>query len=129
MSQSPLAVTLATADEPGTVELEVSFVAEDERAPLDLVLFGGQRGPVAAASSHGSSSAPASDDRAQGRADGADGDRRSGPHAGWGGVRQAALALGARVLGAAGAVHVLGGMPLRAVVGLGPHADITLETL
>jgi leucyl aminopeptidase len=44
-------------------------------------------------------------------------------------VRATAAALGARVLGGAGAVHVLGGVPVQAVVGLGAWAELSAETL
>src|SRR4051794_10081910 len=44
-------------------------------------------------------------------------------------ARQAAQALGVKVLGEAGAVHVLGGLPLEATVGLGPRQEVTVETL
>jgi leucyl aminopeptidase len=44
-------------------------------------------------------------------------------------ARQVARSLGARVLGAGGTVHVLGGLPLQAVVGLGERAEMTLDTL
>ena len=42
---------------------------------------------------------------------------------------QAAETLGPKVLGDAGAVHLLGGAPLQAVVGLGERGEVTTEAL
>src|SRR5262245_4210110 len=122
MPQSPMTVTLASStDEHVAVEIEVAFVAEDEAAPLDELLFAAVDRPTPPAT-HATPPPGAGAGQPSGSLTGANGGNL-------GAVRQAALALGARVLGAAGAVHVLGGMPLRAIVGLGPRAEITLETL
>ena len=45
------------------------------------------------------------------------------------GALQAAETLGSKVLGDAGAVHLLGGAPLQAVVGLGERGEVTTEAL
>jgi leucyl aminopeptidase len=45
-----------------------------------------------------------------------------------GAVRDAATALGAELLGAAGEAHVLGGAPLQVVIGLGEAGKVTAET-
>jgi leucyl aminopeptidase len=78
----PLEVSL----EPTEVELEVSFVAEDDE--------------------------PSASSSIRGRA-----------------ARQVAASLGASILGSAGNVHLLGGQPLQAVVGIGRRADVTADTL
>ncbi len=113
MPQPPLTITLARYDEDVAVDLEVTFLAEDDPRPPEH-LFGTDAAPAPATAAATARATSASAD---------------GASAALAVIRAAAAALGARVLGDGGAVHVLGGVPLRAVVGVGKRAEITLDTL
>ncbi|HEV8312892.1 MAG TPA: M17 family peptidase N-terminal domain-containing protein, partial [Burkholderiaceae bacterium] len=98
MPRLPLTITLARPEQDISVDLEVTFLAEDDARPAEHLF--------------GTDNAASTDSDSALRV-----------------IRAAAAALGARVLGGAGAVHVLGGVPLHAVVGLGKRAEITLDGL